>query len=75
MLAILPEAVIDLFELDETVKLILCCSDGLHGYVEDDEIEAILKSKDDQESKTQQLIDLANAKGGYDNTTVVLMAL
>jgi PPM family protein phosphatase len=75
VLAILPEAVIDLFELDETVKLILCCSDGLHGYVEDDEIEKVLRSHDDQESKTQQLIDLANAKGGYDNTTVVLMAL
>jgi len=75
VLAILPQAVIDLFELDEKVKMILCCSDGLHGYVEDSEIEAILSSNDDQESKTKQLIELANAKGGYDNTTVVLMAL
>ena len=75
VLAILPEAYIDLFELDEKVRLILCCSDGLHGYAEDQEIAEILSSDDDVESKTNQLIDLANAKGGYDNTTVVLMAL
>lgn len=75
VLAILPQAIVDLFELDEEVRLILCCSDGLHGYVEDDEIEAILNNRDDLATKTDQLINLANAKGGYDNTTVVLMAL
>lgn len=74
VLAILPNAVIDLFDLDEKVKLILCCSDGLHGYVEDSEIKAILDSADPLETKIDRLIDLANAKGGYDNTTVVLMA-
>jgi protein phosphatase len=75
VLAILPQAIVDLFELEDEVSLILCCSDGLHGYVEDDEIEAILNNHDDLDVKTNQLITLANAKGGYDNTTVVLMAL
>jgi len=75
VLAILPEAYIDLFELDEAVTLILCCSDGLHGYVDDEDIESVLRSHEDLDRKAKQLIDLANAKGGYDNTTVVLLAL
>jgi protein phosphatase len=74
VLAILPKAYIDLFELNEEVKYILCCSDGLHGYMEDEEIEAILASNDSIRMKTGHLINSANAKGGYDNTTVVLMA-
>lgn len=74
VLAILPKITIDLFELDEPIKLILCCSDGLHGYIDDQEIEAILTSDDSLETKAQRLINSANAKGGYDNTTVVLMA-
>jgi len=74
VLAILPKAYIDLFELDEKVKIILCCSDGLHGYVDDDEIEEILKSEASTKQKAEHLINSANAKGGYDNTTVVLMA-
>lgn len=75
VLAILPKAYIDLFELEESVKFILCCSDGLHGYVEDETIETILKSQKSLEKKAQDLIDSANAVGGYDNTTVVLMAI
>jgi len=74
VLAILPTAYIDLFELNEKVKYILCCSDGLHGYVEDEEIESILATSDSLRMKTGNLINSANAKGGYDNTTVVLMA-
>jgi len=75
VLAILPKAYVDLFELNESVKIILCCSDGLHGYVDDETIQAILMSQESLEKKTQDLIDSANAVGGYDNTTVVLMAI
>lgn len=75
VLAILPKAYVDLFELDESVNYILCCSDGLHGYVNDETIQNILLSQESLEKKTQDLIDSANAVGGYDNTTVVLMAI
>ncbi len=74
VLAILPTVTIDLFELDDQVKMILCCSDGLHGYVEDETIETILNSNDSNEVKIEQLINSANSVGGYDNITVVLMA-
>jgi protein phosphatase len=74
VLAILPSVNIDLFDLYEHVKIILCCSDGLHGYVEDDTIQQILNSNETVESKTEQLINSANAMGGYDNITVALMA-
>jgi PPM family protein phosphatase len=74
VLAILPQVIIDLFTLTEEVQYILCCSDGVHGYVEEQEIEAILRTEKSLASKTKHLIDSANAKGGYDNSTVVLMA-
>lgn len=74
VLAIMPQVMIDLFTLTEEVKYIMCCSDGLHGYVEEQEIETILRTEDSLALKTKHLIDSANAKGGYDNSTVVLMA-
>ena len=43
--------------------------------VSDETIQAILLSQESLEKKTQDLIDSANAVGGYDNTTVVLMAI
>ena len=52
----------------------LLCSDGLHGYLETDEIAPILKGEELQPS-CQKLIDLANARGGKDNITVVLTEL
>ncbi len=51
----------------------LICSDGLHGYIDDDEeLRQILK-KDDGEAATRELIDLANARGGRDNVTAVVL--
>ena len=52
----------------------LCCSDGLHGYCDIDEIRDIIfadgKSLND---KCVDLKDLALMKGGYDNITAVLV--
>jgi protein phosphatase len=49
----------------------LLCSDGLTGRVEDDELGAILASVPPAEA-AQSLIDLANLRGGPDNTTVLI---
>ena len=52
---------------------ILLCSDGLSGPVEDDEIARHLQSGLSAEDAVERLIDLANALGGPDNITVVLV--
>ena len=51
----------------------LLCSDGLCGYVSDDEIIEILNSPANVtcEKKTDELLKTALFKGGYDNITVV----
>ncbi|MDP7038074.1 MAG: Stp1/IreP family PP2C-type Ser/Thr phosphatase [Myxococcota bacterium] len=53
----------------------LLCSDGLSGMISDEEIlEAVLEHKDDLEKACQSLIGRANANGGTDNVTVILVA-
>lgn len=52
---------------------ILLCSDGLTGPVKDDEITRILTDHDDGQAACQALVDAANAAGGPDNITVVLL--
>lgn len=54
----------------------LVCSDGLHGYVDEDEMkEIILDENKTVAQKTVDLKDLALLKGGYDNVTVVLVKM
>ncbi|MBW3601220.1 MAG: Stp1/IreP family PP2C-type Ser/Thr phosphatase [Actinobacteria bacterium] len=52
---------------------VLLCSDGLTGPVDDDEIARILHEDPDADSACQALVDAANANGGPDNITVVLL--
>ena len=49
----------------------LLCSDGLTGHVEDHELLEMIDSNH-RRSVPAQLIDLANSRGGEDNTTVIL---
>ena len=51
----------------------LLCSDGLHGYVSDDELPRIVELG--PEIATQKLIDMANERGGRDNITAVVVTL
>ena len=51
----------------------LACSDGLHGYLESDAELGQLLSEDDAEEIPHRLVGLANARGGKDNVTVVLV--
>jgi serine/threonine protein phosphatase PrpC len=55
--------------------LLLICSDGLTNMLTDAEIEAILSNGDASlDTKTEALIDAANANGGRDNISIVLVA-
>jgi serine/threonine protein phosphatase PrpC len=52
---------------------ILLCSDGLHGLVPDEEIEAVLTSCPDEAASL--LVALANERGGNDNVTVLITTM
>lgn len=54
--------------------MVLMCSDGLSGLVDDDMLFAILSGAGDLGSKVDQLVETALEAGGDDNITVVLMA-
>lgn len=52
------------------------CSDGLSGMMSDDDIrELVLEHEGDMDAAAQALVDRANANGGEDNVTVVLLGV
>ncbi len=58
----------------EDGDIYLVCTDGLSGMVEDKRMEELLRHKGaDLESCSQALIDAANAAGGVDNVTCILV--
>jgi protein phosphatase len=70
----------DLFVAADTITVniipgdvILLCSDGLHGFVPDAQIEAIVNAHSDLEKAAAALIAAANATGGHDNVSVQLI--
>jgi serine/threonine protein phosphatase PrpC len=52
---------------------ILLCSDGLTGHVGDDDLMTVLERGDDEKATLETLIAKANAAGGSDNITGVLL--
>jgi len=52
--------------------IVLLCTDGLTSHVNDDEIKAHLASCTSAEGTCRALVDLALARGGKDNVTVVI---
>lgn len=52
---------------------ILICSDGLYNFVDDNDIEKII-STGGVEDAAQRLVDAANANGGGDNITAVVIS-
>jgi serine/threonine protein phosphatase PrpC len=69
-----PSVDVDLFEREIAAgDMLLLCSDGLTGRVEDQEIAAIVQETPPQEA-VQQLIALANERGGNDNITALVIS-
>ncbi|HXW56053.1 MAG TPA: Stp1/IreP family PP2C-type Ser/Thr phosphatase [Candidatus Cybelea sp.] len=52
---------------------VLLCSDGLTRELSDAQIRAVLEHAEDAQRAADQLIDLANAAGGEDNITAVVV--
>jgi PPM family protein phosphatase len=57
----------------ELGDIYLMCSDGLSDMVTDEGIAAIMRTTDDLETKAKALVDAANAGGGRDNISVLLV--
>jgi serine/threonine protein phosphatase PrpC len=53
----------------------LLCSDGMHGYLEGDVELAEVLSGEEGEELPRKLISLANARGGKDNITALVMRI
>lgn len=53
-------------------EIIVICSDGLTNLVSDEQIMTIVKSHEDFDEAAQELVELANKKGGTDNITCVI---
>jgi PPM family protein phosphatase len=68
------DVIVDLqdLELVDGDRLLLC-SDGLSGMLKDVEIEALLKAHPVPENACSDLVGQANANGGRDNVTVVVI--
>ena len=64
----------DLTQLDlQPGDQLLLCSDGLSGYVEDAEIRRLICEASSPQDACRKLIEAANANGGPDNITAVIV--
>ena len=68
---------IDVVELEtQPGDLLLLCSDGVHSVVSDEEMLQLLgRQDDDLARRCRALVDQANAHGGPDNATALLVAV
>lgn len=65
---------IDTNKIGSDYRYLLLCSDGLHGYVDFEDIQAVVQSKTyTLQEKVNILISKSLQAGGYDNCTVVLL--
>ena len=53
--------------------VLMLCTDGLHGYVADEQMERIMSAKPDLKEAAKALVAAANAMGGHDNVSVQLI--
>jgi protein phosphatase len=69
------EVLVDLQEVEvEPGDLFLICSDGLTTMLHDQDIKSILDAGEPIEDTCRMLVSEANARGGLDNVTVILIA-
>lgn len=68
-------------EVDTSVHRLKCgqrlllCSDGLNGFVDDDRIHHLVVTNPDPQLACQALVEAANAAGGGDNISVILLQI
>lgn len=62
------------YQLQPGSKLLLC-SDGLWGVISDKKMETIIQSSSDPQQVCQAMINYANAAGGPDNISVIIVQI
>jgi protein phosphatase len=75
-LGVQPKVQVDITRGSAPVQagdVFLLCSDGLWGQVSDPDIGDIVTGEPDPEIGSRRLVDLANARGGPDNITALLV--
>ena len=55
--------------------MLMLCSDGLNGMLGDDQIRDILLVNPDPTDAAKELVVAANAAGGEDNTSVIVVRI
>lgn len=61
-------------EQPQTDDAFMLCSDGIHGVVEPDEmLDLLTQNRQDLQLVCDNLVDLANARGGHDNSTILIV--
>lgn len=69
-----PNVEVDLYERPFVPgNCLLLCSDGLVEHVKDSEIHQIVERATDQWRACNQLVNIANIRGGEDNTTIIIV--
>ena len=64
----------DIFEVEiQQDEQILMCTDGLTNMVEDEEVLAIVRGREDLVERVEKLVERANENGGKDNITVIMI--
>ena len=73
-LGVEPTVLVEINEFKmESNDLLLMCSDGLSEMLDQNEIAALVATDETLEEKTSRLIAAANANGGRDNISVLLV--
>ena len=63
---------VDINKIKDGYARLLICSDGLHGYVKEEEIFRILTQRTDIRNVVYALINASKNVGGYDNVSVIV---
>ena len=72
---IMPSIEVDTMKLtlDSDESLLLCC-DGVIAHLSDDDIHKIIRDSSDPQTACQEIVDLANERGGSDNISLIILS-
>jgi protein phosphatase len=72
---IMPSIEVDTMKLtlDSDESLLLCC-DGVIAHLSDDDIHKIIRDSPDPQTACQEIVDLANERGGSDNISLIILS-